>query len=509
MANRTRLTACVLIAAFLGWTLWAQTDPAKKPDKDKPDAVKSLTPAAKPGATHKVEKGIFKIEVTLKGVFEAEEMTEVYLKPEAWGGPMGGGMLQIARAVDQGTAVKKGDVVVQLDTDKIDQALRDLEADRYLAELSIKQAEEELPILEKSTPLDLAAAERAKKLSDEDLKKFVEIERPLSEKNAEFNVKSRRNFLDYQKEELKQLEKMYKANDLTEDTEEIILKRQRDSVEQADFLLKNAEISRDLTVKVDLPRRELGLKEGAIKQDLALERAKATLPLALSQKKLALEKMKYERKKGEERLAKLQKDREAMTVKSPADGIVYYGKCSRGQWTTAGAVASKMHRGGVIMPDEVFITIVKARPMFLRATVEEKDIDVIKAGLKAKVSPTGYSDLKLSGKVDSVSAIPVSPGNFEARVSLELSKDAEALMPGMACSIKLTPYLKEDALAVPPAAVFADESDEDKSHVFVAVKDGKPEKRPVKVGKRSGTKVEIVDGLKEGDEVLLENPEKK
>ncbi len=502
MATRTRLLACLIVAvAFLCWGVLAQEKKAEKTDPAKPAPAK--------GGTHKVEKGVFKIEVSLKGVFEAEEMTDVFLKPETWGGPMGGGMLQIAKAVEQGTVVKKGDLLVQLDTDKIDQAILDLEKDRYLAELSLKQAEEELPILEKSTPIELVAAERAKILADEDLKKFLEIDRPLSEKNAEFSVKTRRNYLDYQKEELKQLEKMYKANDLTEDTEEIILKRQRDQVEQAENFLKNAEILRDQALKVDLPRREVNMKEAAEKQDLALKRAKATLPLALSQKKLALEKMKYERKKAEDRLAKMQKDREAMTVKSPADGIVYYGKCARGQWTTAATVASKMQRGGVIMPDEVFITIVKPRPIFVRATVEEKDIEQVKAGLKAKVSATGYPELKLAGKLDSVSAIPVSPGNFEARIAVELPKDSQALMPGMACSVKLLTYVQENAISVPAGAVFADDVDDEKSHVFLAVKEGKPEKRTVKVGKRSAGKVEILEGLREGDEILLENPEKK
>ncbi len=500
MANRARFLVCTLIVlAFVGWSAFAQQK------QDKPDSKQAT--AAKP--THKVEKGPLKIEVTLKGVFEAEEMTEVYLKPETWGGPMGGGMLQIAKAVEQGAVVKKGDLLVQLDTDKINQAISDLENDRYLAELALKQTEEELPILEKTTPLDLVAAERGKALADEDLKKFLEIDRPLSEKNAEFSVKSRRNYLEYQKEELKQLEKMYKANDLTEETEEIILKRQRDAVEQAENMFKNAEILRDQTLKVDMPRREVNLKEAAVRQDLGLQRAKATLPLALSQKKLSLEKMKYDRKKAEERLAKMQKDREAMTVKSPADGIVYYGKCVKGQWSTAGMVAGKMQRGGILMPDEVFITVVKPRPMFVRAVVEEKDIEQVKAGLKAKVSATGYADLKLAGKVDAVTAIPVSPGNFEARVAVELSKDSQALMPGMVCSVKLLTYLQENALTVPAGAVFADDLDEDKSHVFLAAKEGKPEKRTVKVGKRAGGKAEILEGLREGEEILLENPEKK
>ena len=42
---------------------------------------------------------------------------------------------------------------------------------------------------------------------------------------ANFSVKSADNMLAYEKEELRQLEKMYKADDLVEETEEIVLKR--------------------------------------------------------------------------------------------------------------------------------------------------------------------------------------------------------------------------------------------------------------------------------------------
>src|SRR5262249_5483492 len=140
------------------------------------------------GGTYKVEKGPFKVEVACKGVFEAEQMTEIAVSPETWT-PDTGGKLTVAKAVEHGTPVKKGDVPLTLDTHRIDQAIRDLEADKKLAELAIKQAEDELPVLERSTPVDLAAAERAKKLADEDFKRFTEQEREFTEKAAHFEVK--------------------------------------------------------------------------------------------------------------------------------------------------------------------------------------------------------------------------------------------------------------------------------------------------------------------------------
>jgi HlyD family secretion protein len=493
MRQRVGVIGCLVAAVLI---LGVPPLPAAGP------LFKQAAPAGKP-ATHKVENGPFRVELSLKGVLEAEEMTEVVLRPESWTS------LSVLKAVDHGRLVKKGETIITLDPEKIDRAIRDMEADRYLAELSLKQAEEELALLEKSTPLDLSAAELAKRYADEDLKRYKEQDRPESVKTSEFTVRNMANFLEYAKEELRQLEKMYKAKDLTEETEEIILKRQRHQVETADFQFKHAEYLREHTLKVDLPRRDRTYEETAQKQALSLEKAKITLPMALTQKKLSLDKLRYEQGKTAEKLKQLQKDRELFVVKSPADGVLYYGKCSRGQWTSAAVMGEKLRRGGNIMPEEVVATIVKPRPVFVRASVEEKDVQYLKPGLAGKVTPTAFPDLKLPATVADFSTVPIASGTFEAKLKIALDKEPDVLMPGLACSVKLIAYQKEDALTVPSGAVFADDGDEEHSYVYLVGKDGKHEKRPVTVGKKTAAKTEILQGLQAGDEILTEKPEAK
>ena len=77
-------------------------------------------------------------------------------------------------------------------------------------------------------------------------------------------------------------------------------------------------------------------------------------------------------------------------------------------------------------------------------------------------------------------------------------------MPGMTCKVKLTPYLKQDALTVPPTAVVTDELDEEKQTVQVLEKDGTTKSRPVTVGRKTDKQVEILKGLSEGDKVVIE-----
>src|SRR6185503_3978136 len=175
--------------------------------------------------TYRISKETLRLELAVTGVLEAEKKSEVTLEPEAWAG------FVVKKAVEHGERVKKDEPIIVFETDKIDEEIRDLKAGRELALLAIKQAGDDLRWLKDTTPLDLAAALRAKASADEDLKRFLEVDAPLMEKSARNSVKQAQFSLEYAMEELKQLEKMYKADELVEDSEEIILTRARRDVE--------------------------------------------------------------------------------------------------------------------------------------------------------------------------------------------------------------------------------------------------------------------------------------
>jgi multidrug efflux pump subunit AcrA (membrane-fusion protein) len=479
--------------------LFVAAEPIDRPKSGKSDAP-AVQPAEARPATAKVEKGTLKAEVTLKGLLEPEHKAEVEVKLKGWSAP-----LKIKKIVAHGTTVKKGDVLVELDAEKIDKAVKDAQADHEIAQLALRQAEIDLPALEKSLPLDLAAAERAKLHADEDLKKFLEVTRAQSEAAAEQSVKSAAHFLEYAKEELRQLEKMYRSKDLTEETEEIILKRQRHQVESAEFMLKTMTLRRDQLLKVDLPRQEQTLRTSAVKQTLNLEKARESLPLAVSQKRLALAKQRADYARAEEKLKDMLADRAAFTVKSPADGVVYYGKFGKGQWSATALSVEKLHAGGSLSGDEVFLTVVSPRPLVLNTTVEEKDVALFREGLKGKATLTAFPELKLPAEVVELGSVPATPGSFRVKVALKFpdGSTAEEVRPGMACAVMFVPFQKE-ALTVPAGAAFSDE--DDRHYVYLHSAKGKPTKRAVKVGKTVGGKTEITAGLKEGDEILVARP---
>ncbi len=477
--------------------------PAAKIDA-KPDAkpeVKPEKPAAgaEPAAPYTVKREPFRIELTLRGTFEAQTAVEVSLRPEVWQ------TLEVQTAVEHGAAVKKGDLLVQFELKKIDEEIADLRLKQAIGELAFKQAEENLKALEASTPLDLKAAERAHAIAHEDREKFVNSDRPMSEKSAKYLLKMAEDNLEYEREELRQLEKMYKADDLTEETEEIVLKRQRNAVKAAEYRLEVAKVNYNETLKIDLPRRAEAVEQATARADLLWPKSKVLLPLALTQARRDMDRQKIDRAKEAEKLKKLEADREALTVKAPVDGVVYYGRFTRGKWSGADTVSESLRRGGTVTKNTVFMTVVQPRPLFLRGSVSEGDLHKVRKGLAGTVEPAAFSEVKLPVAVERVDAIPTSADSYEVRLSVKMADGGPAIVPGMNGTAKLVAYRQDKAIVVPGKAVFTEE-DEQGRYVYLVVKDGKAKKQAVTVGRRSDDRIEIVQGLKEGDQILLDKP---
>jgi multidrug efflux pump subunit AcrA (membrane-fusion protein) len=493
----------LLIAGLVGLILFAgavlsRSMPlAGEKDKQKDG---NEPPKAEAPAKYKVVKKPFQIDLEVKGTLEAGKAVEIVYRPQPAVTAPATAPLIVKKVVAHGAKVAKDDILLVLDTQRIDEVIKQLTTDKKGFDAKVKLAEEEIPILKQLMPVELAEAELAFKHADEDLKYFNKIGKPEAEKKAHQYVKIAAFFLETEKEDLRQLEKMYKSKDLTEETEKIILKRQQFWVDRMTFYFKQAEIERDYTLKVTLPRQEKLLTDKVTLTALALEKAKRTLAPQIYEKEQTLLKLRFDRDKIADQIQRLDKDRLAMTIKSPQAGIVYYGKFNQGKWTAAAEMAGKLVPEGTISPDQVLMTVVDSRPLLLRVLIDENDVHLLKPATAGKAKVPFRPDLKIPAKVDKVSSLPSEPGKYQALLFLDLPADAAKLMPGMACSVKFVPYAKKDALLIPKKAVF---EEEERSFVWVLA-DGKKEKRAVEPGQSNSDYTEILDGLKENETILAD-----
>ena len=481
---------------FLSAVALASISLALRPVAGAPSSVPEKKPETPPAYT--VARGALKSKAQLEAVVEAMNMAPIKLEPRLWND------LTVLEAVPHGARVKKGDLLVRLDAEKLKDQIDDLEQELPAAAVSLELTQAEWENLTETTPLKLESAKRLQRQSTEDLAQFERAGRALKEKSATYNVKSAEQRLEGAKEELAQLEKMYKADDLTEETEEIILKRQRFAVEFAHFGLESAKQNAELSLKTSIPREYETLKNLKRDQELALTLAEETLPKTLAKKKLDLEKAKRDSKKAEKKLADLKHDLELAMVLAPMDGIVYYGACDNGKWLTGGAMTKKLIPSGKLTANEVFMTVVNPEKIVLKAIVPEADFAQVKVGQEGKASPVAAPESKFAVKLEQFGDIPEPGGGFEATFAFEKGPEGLRLVPGMNCKVNFGEPKKSDALVAPKDAVFTEGK---QSYVFIAKGDEKPEKRKVKTGESDGKLIQLLSGVSEGDKILLQKAE--
>jgi len=468
-----------------------------KDKKSKPEEKKKPKP-------FEVEHKPLKIEVKLDGYFVADEMKEIALRPEVWT------RFKVLEAVEHGTAVKKGQVLIRFDDEKIEEELSDESIDQRIGELSLMQDEEEFPRNEKLLEIAFEEAKTDHEQLVEDFEYYKNTDRPFMVRIANYQYNRAKEDLESQREELAQLEKMYEADELTEETEEIVLRRQKFEVATAELVLELQADSRDYTLNVILPRNDESFARRLEESNLKFERAKTKKEIGLTRGKYELEKKRDTRVDSVEKHAKLVSDRSLMVLRAPTDGVVYYGRCINGKWSEVSTLSTKLRPYGTVTPNTVLMTIVKQRPLHVETKLTEKDLPDFKTDLAAVITPEADDDLKLKGKITEIQSIPDAANRFEMLLSVDLSDAPEWLVAGMKCETTVKVYENKQALLIPTDLVQTDEEDETTKYVMLVDSEkDEPVRRDVKLGRSKDKQVEVLRGLDEGDEIVKEEKKKE
>src|SRR4051812_48715721 len=214
-----------------------------------PAAEKS--PATKPATqgspeTYTVKKGTLKLEVQTDATLAALEPYEVKLKTKAYAG-----QFTVVSAAAHGAMVRKGETILELDPKPMIWALEGAENELATGRANLKKAEADAELATKSEALSLRIAEDASKNAETGLKWFEEVDGPQMLRLADLQVKMQKSQVEDQDDELDQLRKMYKTEDLTTATADIVIKRALRRLEVSKEMLKMQEEKRDKTKTFD------------------------------------------------------------------------------------------------------------------------------------------------------------------------------------------------------------------------------------------------------------------
>ncbi len=461
-----------------------------KPVETKPEAGKEQKEAEPPEGKRwiEVKPEPFVVETEIAGIVESRKMVPVQLVPESWGEWI------IEEVVDYGTAVKKGDRLMRFDSEKLEETIEEKRAGLPLKRLRLEVAKAELEKMRKSVPLELEEKRRRKSETEADFAYFEDVRREVEEREAREDLKYFQNFLAYSEEELKQLKKMYENDDMTEETEEIILKRAQDSVDRSRWQAESAEVRSNRRITTLLPREHLTLRANLERTRLEWRDAEKAAHHSLATKSEEVREQERTLEKEEQALKDLEADLGIADFRAPADGIVYYGENRRGKWVTADAIEKKLVPGGRHPTQVTVMTVADPGALQVRAAVPEDKLGGLGEGQKAEVTMKWNEDLKLDGRVQSVSHVPYPDGTFDALFSLNVARTELPVLPGMNAKLVVETYRKDEALVLPEDALI-----EEGGRKFVTLKGGK--KRAVETGKSQKKKIEILGGLRSGDVV--------
>jgi HlyD family secretion protein len=139
------------------------------------------------------------------------------------------------------------------------------------------------------------------------------------------------------------------------------------------------------------------------------------------------------------------------------------------------------------------------------AMLHESIVDAIQPGMPAMVEVEGIPDQSMEGRVASVATMATFEWRSDVRYFqgiIKLKNPVRGLRPGMTAQVEIAMPPRENVLAVPSEAVsLADGHD-----VCFVVGDSGVERRAVTLGEVTGEMTEVKDGLREGEQVVL-NPQ--
>lgn len=473
--------AAVLVAAVVLAVVWLK-------------AVRGSEDPTATMATFAARRGPLMISVLESGAIKAKEQEIIRNEVE--------GRTTIVEIVPEGTRVKKGDLLVQLDASTMDDELIDQEIKVKNAEAASVNAAEALAIAKNQAKSDIELADLTLRFARQDLTKYQEGEYRNLVTSAEAKVQEANEVLTRALETRKWSETLYQEKYLSE-TE---LLADRLAVTKSKNSLTVAENDRDLLKKYTYQREIDKLVSDVNQAEMALERTTRKASANVVQAEAELDAKQQEYKRQVTKLEKLKAQIAKATVYSPADGMVVYATSSRGGFGRQDR--QPLADGVEVWERQELIYIPKSSSSVAEVDVHEASLDKVRAGLPAIVTVDALPGKKFVGTVERIAPLPnaqsmwMNPDLKVYTTNINLETIDEGLRSGMSCKAEIIVKEYKDVVYIPLQTVLRVGG---QPTVFV-VKDGVIEERKVEIGLDNNSMIAVVSGLAQGEVVLMTPP---
>jgi multidrug efflux pump subunit AcrA (membrane-fusion protein) len=426
--------AVVLVAAG-GWTWW---------QRDRVD----------PRFVVGVQRGTLTSDLTVTGTLRPVQSI-------TYRSPVPGRELEITSLVAEGSHVREGDLIAELDTTELQ---HDLERQR-----------QELRQLQ----LDLQVAHGERQEAEAAVKMVAEGEGALSVEEARASLRLAEKKRDRLQQEYDEMKPLLEKGFITRDE----LMRTASDLDQAD--------------------QELALvrKKAEVVEQLTHPREKQRAALQLAQKNSQVEAIVTRVEDAEARAQALAQLVDGCRILARGPGLVVYE-----QFLNT-SPRRKIRVGDRVTSSQGIVTIPEVNRMTVEASVTEADMHRVHPGQPAAVTLEAYPGMHLAGKVSRVGTLasssierPMDEKRFDLVIDLEPGEGD--LRPEMTARADIRIGQRENVLMVPVAAVAEGGG---VATVSVVGFSGSHQ-QTVQLGESNGVMVEVRSGLTEHDRLLLVQP---
>lgn len=439
-------------------------------------------------AYYKAEQGTFTITLPTGGSLEA--INEVTVSNQIPGNT------RIISLVKEGSIVTKGELLVEFDSNEIENQLSQAEIYYQQSLSAIAALEERTEGLKSEGVITLRDAKLAVEFAEKDLKKFNEGQWPQLSKKAESAINLATEELGRAKDRLSGTRKLVEKGYATPSelvSDELVVKRR-------EIELQSALEDRRLLIAFDAPRTRRTLEAG-------VENAKIRYERTIRQNKMQLEKAKMQIASSAEtlnlrkrKLKDLRSSQEFTKLYAPQSGLVVYEKLP--SWR-----GGPLEEGSQVRERQDLLSLPDVTQMKVRVNIYENQISLVKPGMRAHISLDALPDQSFEGKVGEIASMPEpsQDGNPNYRVykaEVIVTNKMPEIKPGVTAKVDILVAELEDVIKVPLQAVVGVD---DRQFCFVE-KDGKQQAVEVEVGLFDSDFVEVKNGLTQGDLVSLVPP---
>ncbi len=260
------------------------------------------------------------------------------------------------------------------------------------------------------------------------------------------------------------------------------------------FARRNRDRAEQLAKDGLIPQQNLD--DARLAVDIAVNRQRAAQSqLTVTQARVAQAEASVAQ--AEAAVERVQEELSNATIRAPIKGMVLSRDVELGS-----PVSSILNMGAGAT---LVMVLGDIREVFVRGKVDEADIGLVRLDQPARIRVETFKDRPFAGRVTQLSPLGVEKDNvvsFEVRVSIDNA--GGELRANMSANAEIVLEEHKGTLTVPEKAVIYDAQ----RNAFVEVpapdtKSGK-ERRSVKIGVSNGTRTEIVQGLTEGQKVILQ-----